>query len=288
MPPNRGLAEEAFEYFKRLSKGEEGMSFGWGEEVDDKTLGAEPEQMIVLGGESKAGKTTFAINTLATNVGAGVRCLYVTAELSAKWILYRLVCRELGFTMKQVWKPKRYMTREERRMFARGLMEYPSDDLYVFDPHYRTFSSIEDAVDRFAPDLVFIDHFQRLDPQNENLPRGFRDLAQQLKQLAVESECAIVVLSQVKLDAGGPKVQGWQDFDGTNFTYTLHKMRTGWTNELHAEADKVLYLHNLGRYYKEFKGLQNVIYHSLRDLPSEGYSTVKVDFATQRVGEPDG
>lgn len=270
---------DAASYFEKLCRGEvEGRSFGWGREVDEITLGAHPEQLIVIGGENKAGKSTFAVNTLAANLNQGMRTLYVTTELTQKWIEYRLVCRKLGISMWQIRKARTRLTSEQKQDVFRYLAGLEDAPLYILDSPYAPFAEVERVVQKWEPDMVIIDHFQRMDHEDDSIPVGYRRLAQRLKQMAVKYEVPVMVLSQVRLEPD------WFSFDGSEFTYILQKMRTEWTNSLHGEADMVMYLHNLERSrLPQFRGTVNLIYHSMRDLPSEGYTPVEVELDKQRV-----
>ncbi len=270
--------QEALDHFEKVEQGGHlAYTFGWGTEIDDKILGLEPGNFVVVGGENKHGKTTHAINTTYHNIRRGHSVLYVTMEISPKWIVYRLVARKLGLSLKSL-KVRGALTPEQRVRVKEELINLDKSRLTVLNGS--TLEVIEQAVEKYQPELVIVDHFQRMDPETDNLAQGYKHVAQGLKQLAVEQEIPVMVLSQVLFK------DGWVDLNKAGeFEYTIQLMGTRWTNELHGEADKVLYLHNVGRQYPAFRGRGHVIYHSIRDYEAEGFSVLKLDYGKMFVGD---
>lgn len=253
------------------------MTFGWVPELDERIGGLEPENLVVVAGENKAGKTTHAVNTVFANASAGKQVLVVTTEVSAKWYLFRLVCRALGYSLGDI--KRGVLDNKQSFEVFKQLERFRNFPIRVADFPHCTYEDIRREVESTNPDLVVVDHFQRLDPWNENIAQGYKTLAQNLKQLAVTHSVPIMVLSQVFLS------EGWFEYRQGSFQYTIQLMRTKWTNELHGEADKVLYLHNLGSYMPAYKGVGHVILHSLRDYEAGGgYIPVHLDYNKQYVG----
>lgn len=270
--------EDTADYVTRIFKGEEqGLTFGWGPSVDKYTMGLEPENLVIVGGENKAGKTTFAVNTVAANINAGKRVLVVTTEVTAKQYILRLVCRELGISLREIRGGT--LTPEQQRAVFKEIYQIGNLHLKVEDLPHCTIEDIEAATERYKPELVVIDHLQRIDPQTDQYALGYKIISQRLKQLAVETEVPVMCLSQVRMG------EDWFTLDDSgHFEYQLQKMRTSWTSEPLGEGDKILFLHNLGRYIPAYNGYANVVFHSLRDYESGGFARVEIDYNHQRIG----
>lgn len=274
---NKAVVEEAAKYLDLLQKGNvPRYTFGWGKEVDVRTGGMEPENLIVVAGGNKQGKTLAAVNTVYANLEAARRVLVVTTEISAKWYLYRVASRSLGISLARIRQGS--LTSQEYSQVVHELSRFST--LTIGDhPHCR-FKDIEKDVETNKPDIVVIDHFQRLDPEAHSEASGYKKISQLLKQLAVTYRIPVLVLSQTHLD------DGWVKYENGHYEYDHTKMRTRWTNELHGEADKVLYLNNLG-FSLQSKGV-HIIYHSMRDYPSGGFTPLDIQEEVQYLGEPKG
>lgn len=272
--------QRALDRFEAIQQGEQKLSytFGWGPDVDNRILGLEPEQLVVVGGPNKSGKSIHGLNTVYHNIRAGHKVLYFPTEMSGAAIVSRLVCRKLGIELRD-YKTKGALTPEQQQSVLREIKNLQQAPLVIVDDPYPDYEMVEGFVQKHSPEIVVIDHFQRMNPGNKSLPEGYRDLAQKLKHLAMTYKVPVLVMSQVNY------ADGWCELkeDGS-FDYTIQLMNTRWTNELHGEADKVLYLHNVGRDYPMYKGQGHIIYHSIRDYDADGYSRVNLDFNRLYVG----
>jgi len=276
-------AEDAVTHFASILDGTaKAYTLGWGEEVDQRIVGMEPENLIVLGGENKAGKTTFAINTTYHNIKAGHKVLYVTTEITGKWIAFRLVARKLGFSIRQIKEARTALTPEQQADIYQELARLSKTELVVMDKAHPTAFDIEDAVQSHRPDIVVVDHFQRLDPNNDAIPVGYREAVQRLKQMAVTQQIPVLLLSQVNFR------DGWREVDASgDIRYTIQLMGSKWSSELHGEADKVMYIDNVARALPGYAGVGHLIYHSVRDYEAEGYSILKLDYSRLFVGSEE-
>lgn len=264
---------EALDFLEKAQRGEHtAYSFGWGQRVDQTIVGLEREHLTVVGGSNKSGKSIHSLNTVYHNIRAGYKVLYVPTEMSAKNIIIRLGCRKLGILLRNT-KVRGGLSPDEVYELNKEIMRLNKAPLVVLDETYPTYELVERYVEKHSPEIVVIDHFQRMNPENDNTAMGYRDLAQRLKHLAVAYHVPVLVMSQVNYK------EGWCERleDGT-FQYTFQLMGTRWTNELHGEADKVLYLHNVGRDFPDLRGVGHVIYHSIRDYDADGYSAVRLDY----------
>lgn len=254
------------------------FTFGWGREIDERTMGIEPENLVIVGGDTKAGKTTHAVNTVGRNIQAGHKVLVFTTEVTSKQYIIRLACWATGISIVQV--RKNALTTEQKSLLFKAIYRLREGRLLaVVDRPFGTISDLEDAVYETEPNLVVVDHLQRLNPEHEQFAVGYKYISQRLKQIAVQNEIGVLTLSQIRLQPEWFSVS-----ESGHFHYELNKMSTAWTKEPLGEGDKILFLHNLGRDIPQYNGFGNIIYHSLRDYESGGYDTVPLNYAIQKVG----
>jgi replicative DNA helicase len=276
--PSHRVAQEASEYLDKIAKGEvRRLSLGLGNSVDRETYGAESENLIIIAGETKGGKTLTAINVVAANIGLGIRVLVVTTEVSAVSYMLRLVSRQTHIPLSRM---RDGMDATERECVGRALDRNKRLPLFIADRPLCNLDEISEAVWETAPELVVVDHLQRIQYTGDNPALGYKNVALKLKNLAVTNRIPIVLLSQVTFG------EGWceQMSDGS-LNYHIDRMTTRWSKEPVMEADKVLVLHNRGLYRKDLLGDANLVVHSMRDYPSGSVLPLKMNPAHQFIGD---
>jgi len=255
------------------------LSFGWGKDIDDRTMGLEPENLVIVAGANKSGKTTMAVNTAAHNAENGAKTLVVTTEVTPQQYILRLVCREIGISLRDIREGNLSQDQHDAAM-ERSRHYANLSTLRVIGRGHCTTSDVEFDIRNYGPELVIVDHLQRIDPETDNNALGYKHVSQKLKQLALEYEVPVMVLSQVTMN------DDWVDVgDNGDYEYKMDSMSLRWSKEPLGEGDKILFLHNLERSNIRHKGLMNVIFHSLRDYESGGYKTVRVNYNHQKVYE---
>lgn len=270
------IATDTSKYLKRLADGvEQRYSLGLGHSVDKETYGAESENLVILAGETKGGKTLSAINLVASNTRLGVSTLVVTTEVSSTAYMLRLVARATKIPLS---KMRDGLSEADRERVESALSVYKRLPLFIADKPLCKVDDIEHAVLEVGPEIVVIDHLQRIQYSGENPALGFKQVVLRLKNLAVTLGIPVVVLSQVTFAEGW-----WDGEDG----YLTDRMGTRWSREPIMEADKVLVLHNKGLHRPDMKGEANLIVHSMRDYSSGEVIPMKIKPEHQFLGDYD-
>lgn len=272
------VAVEADRYLDKVADGKiKRLSLGLGKTVDRETCGAENENLIIVAGETKGGKTLTAINIVAENIRQGVRVLVVTTEVSAVSYMLRLVSRQARIPLSAMREP---MRSEDRELVGKALLYNKRLPLYITDRPLCTVDEIGQAIYETVPELVVVDHLQRVQYSGDNPAIGYKNVALKLKNFAVVMGIPIVLLSQVTFG------DGWCEplEDGT-LRYHTDRMTTRWSKEPVMEADKVLVLHNLGLHRPDKRGDANLIVHSMRDYASGEVLPLKIKPEHQFLGD---
>lgn len=273
------VALEVTAFLERVYSGEKlQYSFGWGATVDAATYGLEPEQMIILAGDAKNGKTLSAVNTAYVNSKEGKRVLIVTTEMSRGSYLLRLVSRELGIPLARIRAGE--TDPQERVDIAQCIASIAGRPLFIVEHPLCTTEELTEAVAETMPELVIVDHLQRMQYSGDNPALGYKKIALAIKNLAVAWRIPFLVLSQVTFG------EGWRTQDAAGkIMYDTSRMTTQWSRAPIAEADKVLVLDNVGMTRPDRRGDMNLVIHSMRDYPSGDVLPLKVVESAQFLGD---
>lgn len=274
------VATQAGRYLDRVASGKvKRLSFGLGKAVDDETGGLEDENLIIVAGETKAGKTVTAVNIAYANIKSGVRTLVITTEVSATSYILRLVTRDTAVPLSVMRVP---LGSGDRKAVDESLALFGQRPLYIADQPLCTLDDIGRSILEADPELVIIDHLQRIQYSGDNPALGFKNVALKLKNYSVKLGIPIVLLSQVTFG------EGWCETlsDGT-VQYRAERMTTRWSKEPVMEADKVLVLHNRGQHSLAHRGQANLIVHSMRDYSSGGVLPLIIKPEAQWLGDYD-
>lgn len=185
-------------------------------EVDDKILGMEPGNLIVIGARPSIGKTSLALQVLLHNARSGIACGLFSLEMNRNEIARRLLSMESGISMYQMRSGR---VREEdatKSVDAAACFDhYPividdSTSLGAFDLHVRA----RQMKLRYGLELIAIDYLQLMDvARTENRAQALGDVTRMIKGLARELNVPVLLLSQLNRDVrdDAPKLHNLRD-----------------------------------------------------------------------------
>lgn len=169
---------------------------------DEITGGLQKGELIIIAARPSVGKTAFALNLAAGHAKNGGRCLFFSLEMGTKSLLQRLISSE-GRIDSQKWRSNMFADDDFARVGdAVGLISTWSID--IFD-QLQTVNQITTAVRRAVyqqPEekhVVVIDYLQLMAPSVRGERRDLEvgEMTRALKQLAMELEIPVVLLSQL-------------------------------------------------------------------------------------------
>lgn len=184
--------------------------------IDRMTGGFMPGQLILIGARPAMGKTALSVGMATRAAAAGARVLYVSAEMLAQDVLARAVAAVAGLPVTAAlragyeddlgrWQVIEGASAEAHALAAaaRRLKALP---LLWDDAARHTAAGIRQRARamrrRGALDLIVVDYLARLQPSQR--AAGFRnrvievgEMARDMKQLALELQVPVVLLSQL-------------------------------------------------------------------------------------------
>ena len=188
---------------RKTDNGEQGMLTGL--RIFDSRYGWHGGDLIIIAGETSQGKSTLATSISYNLAVAGVPNVFYSMEMSAKQLAARIIARTTQVSSSSTLYGK-LSDDEYNRVYDRTL---PMKDLPIyFDEDSKTSftricSSVRRMVKRYQVRVVFIDYLQILaNGRGDNREQLIGDMARDLKRLAVETDTAIVALSQLARSVG--------------------------------------------------------------------------------------
>jgi replicative DNA helicase len=193
----------------RSANGITGIPSGF-HDLDEKTAGFQPTELIVVGARPAMGKTAFALS-VARNaaIGAGYPVLIFSLEMSSGQLAERLLCSEAkvdsvalrrGTLQRQDMTNLTYAaTSLERAPIV--LDDTPALTLRTLRSSARRFMADRDLIGDKTTGLIIVDYLQLMNPPQRsregNRAQEVSEISRGLKSLAREIKCPIVALSQV-------------------------------------------------------------------------------------------
>lgn len=187
---------------RELLKGKmDGLSTGL-KDLDEKVNGLKPEQLIVVAGRAKMGKTTFAMGIARHNaIRAGKQVLVISLEMSNQQIMDRLIAAEGGVPLGALKDGT--ATRSHSTEVTAAAGKIFQSGLFLSERPGLTISRIRAMARRHKMthglDLLVIDHLGLIDAEDSSMNTLARvsEITRQSKLLARELRIPVILLSQL-------------------------------------------------------------------------------------------
>lgn len=182
------------------------LSLGFPElEVFFDNYGFPPGTLTFIFAKSKVGKTYLVCNSIYFLVLSGRRVLFISLEMSSMSIIFRLCRLVMGLGVQDL---KNYCLKKTGldEVFQKFVdIRFP-ENLVIFDPPTAFLNNIEAAIEKFNPDVVFLDHLHRVSIKGTNdLFTQTTAIAYGLSDLAKKTGKIFVSLVQVSRGSEGNK-----------------------------------------------------------------------------------
>jgi replicative DNA helicase len=174
-------------------------------ELDAKTSGMHPEDLIIVGGESGMGKTVVAAHILDSVCLRQRRpAVMFQLEMRKEQVLNRVMGSHTGVKLDALKNPRRFMDDEGWQQVTAGVAATKEAGLVIDDRPGLTPTQMRAAAKRWKEhfgDLgcVIIDHAGIVQPDDRTIPREQQvsEVSKASKILAKELGCPVILLAQI-------------------------------------------------------------------------------------------
>lgn len=275
------LRSERYDHYVAVAESDDptpfcGIPTGFAD-IDKKLTGLAAGQLIVLAGRPGMGKTALALD-IANNVAfeQGKNVLIVSLEMAKEELFGRLLAKRLSV---ESWKLERgSISDEELSKMGAVMDDFEKPPLYIDDDPDATLSNIRSKARchqmRHGLDLLVIDYLQLVEVTDkiagENQTQRVTYISRQLKQLARELRCPVLVLSQLSRTCE-------QRNDKRPIASDLRD-----SGAIEQDADKLLMLYRESEYYSDCENpdLTEVLIRKNRHGPT---GCVELMFAREQM-----
>jgi replicative DNA helicase len=216
--PVKSLVKKVFSSLDERFKSEGGITgvpTGFAD-LDTRTAGLQPTELIVLAARPAMGKTSFALSmaqNAATAAGGGWPCLVFSLEMSSTQLAERLLCSEAKVDSSALRRGQ--LQRQDMTNLTYAAATLSKAPILIDDTPALSIREVRARARRFRSDpslfprdgsgkkfgLILVDYLQlmRGSPQAAKASREqeISEISRGLKSLAKELECPVVALSQL-------------------------------------------------------------------------------------------
>ncbi len=228
-----------------------GLSTGF-RDLDDRTAGLQKSDFIVLAARPSMGKTAFALNIAEhAALREHKRVAFFSVEMSEESLGYRMLSTQSRVELRKLRTGN--LTAEDWESVNSAVRRFEEADLLIDETPGISVMEIRNKCRRMNADrhvdLIIIDYLQILSSgsRSDNRVNEVSMMTRQLKQLAREMECPVIVLSQ--LSRGSVQREG-------DKRPLLSDLRD--SGSIEQDADVVIFLHRED-YFKKAEAEPNNI-----------------------------
>jgi replicative DNA helicase len=240
-------------------------------ELDKRTSGLQPSELIIIAARPSMGKTAFAINMAQNSaVRDGKVVAVFSLEMSKESLLRRMLAGEALVNARNLQQG--FTTREDKQKLMAGLERLMESKLFVDDTPGITLAEMRAKARRLKQqegslDLIVIDYLQLMtgsaganQKKFENRTQEVSSVSRGLKALAKELKVPVVALSQLS--------RGSEQRTGDKKPLLSDLRESG---SIEQDADVVCFIHREEYYDREnedLKGKAEIIIAKQRNGPT--------------------
>jgi replicative DNA helicase len=201
-----GAAIDELEFRINSGKDIAGISTGL-PDLDKKINGIEPADMVVVAARPSMGKTTFAMNMVATEAVNGGKPIVFSMEMPRQQLIYKVLSSLGQVSISAIQRPgdsEGGMTDETFARVSSVMDRLKRTHLSIVDDAYMTIPRMRLELRRYwkkhgKPTLIMADYLQLIRGHNktDNRVNEISEISRSIKALAKEFDCPFVVLSQL-------------------------------------------------------------------------------------------
>ncbi|HBE71131.1 MAG TPA: hypothetical protein DDW52_23535 [Planctomycetaceae bacterium] len=165
-----------------------------------------PGQLILLGGRTFAGKTALALSFASYFATQNRATWFVSLEMNRRELAERLLADDCGYELRQFTQFG--LTLEQIEAINQSCQHYATLPLVITDhpaESVRTIRAKAKLRKSQGLDFIVLDNLQLVTPSDPKEPRRMQleSTSRELKRLAKELDCVVLLLCQLNADAEG-------------------------------------------------------------------------------------
>ena len=188
---------------KRSTEGISGITTGFGS-LDDFTNGWQKTDLIIIGGASSMGKTSFAVTTAFNAALANKAIAVFSYEMSSLQLIQRMVSLDSG--VHSHWIRKGALDDKEMKKINKSVAKIENLPIIIDDCHQTSLSYLLSKIKQYAitnkVELVLVDYLQLVSASGGSREQEVSKVARALKNIAKELNVAVIALSQLNRGVG--------------------------------------------------------------------------------------
>lgn len=182
-------------------------------DLDERTAGLQPTELIILAARPAMGKTSFAMslaqNAADPDIGGGYPVLVFSLEMSSTQLAERLLCSEAKVDSSALRRGRLERQDMSNLTYAAGKLarapilidDTPALSLRELRARARRFASTKELFKDHKCGLIVIDYLQLMrgsqQARNASREQEISEISRGLKSLAKELHCPVIALSQL-------------------------------------------------------------------------------------------
>ena len=193
-----GLQTIIDDFRSRVDRYKNGPQYPFGiEKLDQNTGGLSKKELLVIGGRPGSGKSAIMLNIAYSLTKKGKKVLIFSGEMPPEHLRDRIISSVLevdSFDMR-TGNVDNIALEKIKAFIKTSNLNIPM----LYCPAM-SFEYIRSNVEQYKPDFFIIDFLQLVKVTNENRSRGLGEFCINVKQLAVDNNSGVIILSQLSRD----------------------------------------------------------------------------------------
>lgn len=247
--PIKDTLMDAWERIDKLHKNQgelRGVPTGF-HELDDKLLGFQKSDMIVLAARPSMGKTSLALDIARkTAINHNVPVAIFSLEMSAAQLVDRMLAAESDVDSWKLRTGHNLSVEEDFSRIQSAMDRLAKAPIFIDDQPGNNILKMRSVARRLKAEhgvgLIIIDYLQLMEPvktkNSDSMVNQVTELSKSVKNLAREFDVPVIVLSQlnrsVEARGGEPRLSDLRD-----------------SGSIEQDADVVMFIHREDKYNKE-------------------------------------
>lgn len=200
--------DELDEVVKGNSEGRQ-LSLMTGYPLFDKYYLLRPGTLTVIAAFTSVGKTAFALNIAKAVASSGCPVAYYSMEMGKAELAARIVAEDAEIPASMILNKK--LDGMMMRAYEDAAKRYRNLQLFIDERNKATFESTMGGIRQLAKTkgvkLVVIDYLQIYTQTTDNVEAALGSMARMAKNIAMETQTAVMVLSQLNRSEDHPSIK---------------------------------------------------------------------------------